>query len=153
MHSRHIVALALVILPAAASIAGAQNTAAPQADPAIVAQERAVLDALVKPDTAAFNRALGSDFVYVDGRGAVRWDRAKTTAMLMDCPPGKWSIDNPETSKAGNDVVVLTYSSSGDQTCGGQKMPSPVNSLSVWQNRGGRWVAVAHSETPAVPKQ
>jgi hypothetical protein len=153
MHSRHIVAVALVILPAAASVAGAQDTATPQADTAIVAQERAVLDALVKPDTAAFNRALGSDFVYVDARGPIRWDRAKTTAMLMDCPPGQWSIDNPQTTKVGNDLVVLTYMSSGNQTCGGQKMPSPVHSLSVWQNRGGRWVAVAHSETPAAPKQ
>jgi len=25
--------------------------------------------------------------------------------------------------------------------------------MSVWQVRGGRWVAVAHSETPAAPKQ
>jgi hypothetical protein len=153
MHSRHIIALALVILPAAASVAGAQDTATSQPDSTIVAQERAVLDAVAKPDTAAFNRALGSDFVYVDARGPVRWDRAKTSATIMECQPGQLSIDNPQTTRVGNDLVVLTYTQRSDQTCGGQKMPSPVNSMSVWQNRGGHWVAVAHSETPAAPKQ
>jgi hypothetical protein len=154
MKSRYLAALALVVLPTGPSIAGAQNpNATPPADAAIVAQERAVLDALVKPDTAAFNRALGSDFVYVDARGPIRWERAKTTAMLMECPPGQWSIDNPATTKVGNDLVVLTYTTSGDQTCSGQKRPSPVYSMSVWQMRGGRGVAVAHSETPAAPKQ
>ena len=112
-----------------------------------------MLDALVKPDTAAFNRALGSDFVYVDVRGATRWELAKTTAMLMDCKTGPLSMDNPVTTRVGTDLVVLTYDSAGDQTCGGQKAPSPVHSMSVWQNRGGKWVAVAHSETPAAPKQ
>lgn len=112
-----------------------------------------MLDALVGPDTAAFNRALGSDFVYVDVRGATRWELAKTTAMLMDCKTGPLSIDNPVTTRVGTDLVVLTYDSAGDQTCGGQKAPSPVHSMSVWQMRGGRWVAVAHSETPAAPKQ
>ena len=83
MNSRHLPVSALLLLLAATGSAAAQDTAAPFAP--IVQQERAVLDALVKPDTAAFNRALGSDFVYVDVRGATRWELAKTTAMLMDC--------------------------------------------------------------------
>jgi hypothetical protein len=28
-----------------------------------------------------------------------------------------------------------------------------VHSMSVWQNRGGSWVAASHSETPAAPKR
>ncbi len=151
MNSRHLPVSALLLLLAATGSAAAQDTAAPFAP--IVQQERAVLDALVKPDTAAFNRALGSDFVYVDVRGATRWELAKTTAMLMDCKTAPLSMDNPVTTRVGTDLVVLTYDSAGDQTCGGQKAPSPVHSMSVWQNRGGKWVAVAHSETPAAPKQ
>jgi hypothetical protein len=149
--SRYLPVTALLLVLTVAGSAAAQDTAAPFAP--IVAQERAVLDALVKPDTAAFNRALGSDFVYVNTRGANRWELAKTTAMIMDCKTGPLSIDNPVTTRIGNDLVVLTYDSAGDQTCGGQKTPSPVHSMSVWQNRGGKWVAVAHSETPAAPNQ
>jgi hypothetical protein len=150
MNSRHLPVSALLLVLVSGSVA-AQDTSAVFAP--VVEMERAVMAALEKPDTAAFNRALGSDFVYVDPRGAVRWDRAKTTAVLMECPPGKWTVDNPVTTRVGSDLVVLTYMSSGDQTCGGQKMPSPVHSMSVWQLRGGKWVAVAHSETPAAPKQ
>ena len=150
MNSRHLPVAALLLVVAAAGPAAAQD-ATPYAP--IVAQERAVLDAFIKSDTTAFNRALGSDFVYVDVRGPVRWELAKTTAMIKDCKTTQLSIDNPQTTRVGNDLVVLTYMSSGDQMCGGQKAPSPVHSMSVWQMRGGRWVAVAHSETPAAPKQ
>ena len=84
-----------------------------------------MLDALVKPDTAAFNRALGSDFVYVDVRGATRWELAKTTAMLMDCKTSPLSMDNPVTTRVGTDLVVLTYDSAGDQTGYHQSNASP----------------------------
>lgn len=33
----------------------------------------------------------------------------------------------------------------------GKKSPSPTYALSVWRKTGGRWVAVAHGETPAAP--
>jgi Domain of unknown function (DUF4440) len=150
VNSRHLPVAALLLVLAAAGPAAAQD-ATPFAP--VVAQERATLDAVVKSDTAAFNRALGSDFVYVDVRGPVRWELAKASAMIMNCKTSQLSIDNPQTTRVGSDLVVLTYTSSGDQTCGGQKAPSPVYSMSVWQMRGGRWVGVAHSETPAAPKQ
>jgi hypothetical protein len=115
--------------------------------------ERAVLDAVGKLDTAAFNRALGSDFVFVNTGGAMLWERAKATGGILECSPGQWTIENPATNRVGNDLVVLTYTSRGDVTCGGQKLPSPFYAMSVWQMRGSKWVAVAHSETPAAPKQ
>jgi hypothetical protein len=149
VNSRHLPLAALLLMLAAAGPAAAQD-ATPYAP--VVAQERAVLDAFIKNDTAAFNRALGSDFVYVDVRGPIRWVRSNSAA-IMECKTTQLSIDNPQTSRVGDDLVVLTYTSSGDETCGGQKTPSPVHAMSVWQNRGGHWVAVAHSETPAAPKQ
>ena len=150
MSSRYLPVVALLLVLTTAGPAAAQDVT-PYAP--VVAQERAVLDAFIKNDTAAFNRALGSDFVYVDARGPVRWELAKSGTMIMDCKTTQLSIDNPQTTRVGKDLVVLTYASSGDQMCGGQKAPSPVYAMSVWQLRGGRWVGVAHSETPAVPKQ
>lgn len=151
MNARHLLVSALFPLLAGAGSAAAQNTAAPYAP--VLAKVRAVLDAVGKPDTAAFNRALGSDFVFVNTGGAILWERAKASSGILQCSPGQWTIENPATTRVGNDLVVLTYTSSGDVTCGGQKLPSPIYSMSVWQMRGGKWVAVAHSETPAAPKQ
>ena len=160
MKSRIVVASAIALQLAAFHGAAAQAQAGKPAAPsasigrAVVAQEQLVLDALAQKDTVAFNKALGRDFVYVDGNGAVRWELSKTSTILPACVLGSgWTLDNPVTSQIGEDLVVLTYSSSGNVVCDGHKSPSPVNTMSVWQKRGTRWVAVAHSETPAAPKK
>jgi hypothetical protein len=160
MNSRIVVAFGLALQFVATHAAAAQAQAGKANAPsaaignAVVAQEQMVLDALAQKDTVAFNKALGRDFVYVDQNGAMRWELAKTSSMLPACVLGTgWTIDQPMTTQVGEDLVVLTYSSSGNQVCDGKKAPSPVNSLSVWRRTGGRWVAVAHSETPAAPKQ
>lgn len=160
MNSRIVVALGLALQFVAIHSATAQAQAGKASAPspaignAVVAQEQMVLDALAQKDTVAFNKALGRDFVYVDQNGAMRWELSKTSTTLPACVLGTgWTIDQPMTTQVGEDLVVLTYSSSGNQVCDGKKAPSPVNSLSVWRRTGGRWVAVAHSETPAAPKQ
>jgi len=158
MNPRIVVALGLAFQFVAVRDGFAQGAAnkAPSAaiGNAVVAQEQMVLDAIAQKDTVAFNKALGRDFVYVDQNGAVRWELSKTSTSLPACVLGTgWTLDNPVTSQIGDDLVVLTYSSSGNQVCDGHKAPSPVNSMSVWRRTAGRWVAVAHSETPAAPKQ
>ena len=160
MNSRIVAAVALALQLAAthdgaAQEAGAKAPAkAPSASTsnAVVAQEQAVLDAIARSDTVGFNKALGRDFVYVDHNGAMRWELSKTSTLMRVCGLGTgWTLDRPMTTEVGTDLVVLTYSSSGQQVCDGKRAPSPVNSMSVWQRRAGRWVAVAHSETPAAP--
>jgi hypothetical protein len=160
MNSRIVVAFAIALQLAAshdgaAQAAGAQAPAkAPSASTsnAVVAQEQSVLDAIARSDTVAFNTALGRDFVYVDPNGAMRWELSKTSSNFPACALGTgWTLDRPTTTEVGSDLVVLTYSSSGNRVCDGKQAPSPVNVLSVWQRRAGRWVAVAHSETPATP--
>ena len=158
METRIAVALALGLQLAAAAGAAAQGAdpkkpaAAPSAavSNSVVAQEQLIYDAIARKDTVAFNKAVGRDFVYVDENGAMRWSLAKTSTIFAECGLGTgWTIDHPMTTEVGSDLVVLTYSASANATCKGQRVPSPVNAMSVWQRRGGRWVAVAHSETAA----
>jgi ketosteroid isomerase-like protein len=155
MRSRAVVVALLTLLVAggAAAAQGAKSDAkssSPDAT-AIIAQEKALLDALTKNDFAAFNKGLGSNFVYVDARGATRWELSKSAEMLKGCKTGKFTMENPEVTSAGSDILVLTYKATADQTCDGQKAPPTVLAMSVWQKRAGRWVAVAHSETPPAP--
>ena len=162
MNSRIVAAFALALQLAATHDGAAQAAGAkvpPKAPSAsvgnsVVAQEQAVLDAIARSDTVGFNKALGSDFVYVDANGAMRWQLSKTSTTLPACVLGTgWSLDHPMTTEVGTDLVVLTYSSSGKAVCDGRPAPSPVNTMSVWRRRAGRWVAVAHSETPAAPSE
>ena len=154
MNPRIVVASALALQLVATNIGAAQTPAskAPSTamSNAVVAQEQLVLDALARSDTVAFNKALGRDFVYVDQNGAMRWQLSKTSTIFPACALGTgWSLDNPMTTEVGSDLVVLTYTSRGKVVCEGRAAPSPVNSMSVWQRRATRWVAIAHSETPA----
>ncbi len=162
MKTRIAVALAFGLQLAATLGAAAQGAAAkkPAAAPsaavgnAVVAQEQSIYDAIARSDTVAFNKAVGRDFVYVDQTGAMRWSLAKTSTIFAECGLGTgWTMEHPMTTEIGTDLVVLTYSASANATCKGQRIPSPVNAMSVWQRRGGRWVAVAHSETPAAAKK
>ena len=161
MNSRIVAAIALALQLGAAHDGGAQGAApakpaAPSAavGRAVVAQEQAVLDALARSDTVGLNKAFGSDFIYVDQNGAMRWELSKTSATLPGCVLGTgWSLDQPMTTEIGTDLVVLTYSSSGKAVCDGRPLPSPVNSMSVWRKRAGRWVAGAHSATPAASSE
>ena len=115
--------------------AATKPAAAMSASDQVIAQEKSLYDALMKNDFAAFNKALGSDFTYVDGNGAVRWEIAKSAENLKGCTMGKWTLKDVKTTPVGADLMVLTYTASGEQTCGGQKSPSPVNALSVWQHK------------------
>lgn len=157
MTYRRAAAVALMTLLAVAGRAAAQATksdakSTSSADAtAIIAQEKSLLDAVVKSDIAAFNKGVGSNFVYLDPSGAMRWDLSKSAEILKACTTTKATLENPEVTPVGSDILVLTYKSNADQTCNGKKAPSTNLAMSVWQKRGGRWVAVAHSETPPAP--
>jgi len=154
MKSHHVMTLALaLVLPLAGNAAGqakGQKGSASPAD-AIIAQEQLIFDALTKNDVAAFNKALGADFVYQSPDGTVTWELAKSAELLKTCKTGKFTMTEPKVTSASADVMVLTYKATGDQVCNGKKTPSPTYAMSVWQKRGAQWVAVAHSETPAAP--
>jgi hypothetical protein len=140
------------LLLVVAGTAGAQTTlvnTAAGSNAALLAQEKSLYDALGRHDAKAFNAGLGSDFVYADGSGARVWKLADTDRIVKGCTLAKSQMENAMTTPSGNNTMTVTYRWSGDETCNGQKSPSPVIAVSVWRRTGGRWVAVSHSETPA----
>jgi len=44
-------------------------------------------------------------------------------------------------------TALLTYKGIADGTCAGTAIP-PVWASSIWVNRGGKWSAASHQETP-----
>ena len=155
MKSRHAAALALALLLPLAGTALAQaaknQKAGVSPTDAIIAQEQSIFDALTENDIAAFNKAIGADFVYQSPEGTITWELAKSAEILKPCKSGKFTMTEPKVTPASPDVMVLTYKTAGEQVCDGKKSASPVFAMSVWQKRGGQWVLVAHSQTPAAP--
>ncbi len=157
-HRRTAGVAALVLTLAAGAVsAQAKPQGAPATKPAmsvgdeVIAHEKAIYDALTKNDFATFNKIVGGPFTYIGPDGIMQWDPAKTADMFKGCVNGKWRLKDTKATPVSADVVVLTYTASGEQTCQGKKAPSPIHALSVWQKKNGQWVAVAHSETTANP--
>lgn len=115
----------------------------------VIANEKSLYEAILKKDYAAFNRGLGANFTYVDNTGAQLWDLSKSAELLGACELKSYSFDKTSVREAAPNIYVLTYSVAIDQTCNGTKVPSPVHSMSVYQKKGNKWVALAHSESPA----
>jgi hypothetical protein len=136
-------------LVAQAKQQGAPKTPATNAAMAPIDRERSIYAALERNDIAAFNEAVGADFDMVTADGPMKWARAKSAEIMKGCKTGKQTLSNVTSTPQGDDVMVVTYTVAGEQTCNGKKSASPVHSLSVWRKVGGRWVAIAHSETPA----
>lgn len=138
-----------LVAPANAQ-AGAKQTASNTVI-APIDRERSIFTALEKNDVTAFNNAVGADFMYVSGDGAMKWEVSKSAELLKTCKTGKQTLSNVTSTPQGDDLMILTYTVTGEQTCNGKKSPSPTNAMSVWRKVGGRWIAIAHAETPAVP--
>jgi len=155
MKSRHAVALALALLLPLPGTAVAQAAKNQKADvstaDAIITQEQSIFDALAKNDVAALNRAFGADHVLQSQDGTSTMELAKSADIVKMCKTGKITMTEPKVTPVGPDVMVLTYKTAGEQVCNGKKTPSPAFAMTVRQKRGGQWVVVAHSQTPAAP--
>jgi hypothetical protein len=110
--------------------------------------ERAVLDALKAHDWPTFDRYVDG-LMYLDREGIVpAWTKDRTAA-LKDLVTERFEITEVHTKTVAPNIVVLTYKIAFDQKYQGERAPSPVYAMSVWQRTGGRWRAIAHSESLA----
>lgn len=118
-------------------------------DSGFVVLEHAMWSALRKHDTASFVRASGLGAVDVDVSGARRVTPASTAQYVARCQVASSVLENFQVVRDSMTVVV-TYTATVDETCWGQKAPSPVYVLSVYERADKGWRLLAHSETPAV---
>ena len=157
---RYLIATAAAALAlAASSTASAQAQAGKSvaaAEPAMSAAEKTVFDnergiyeLLKKQDWTNF-AAWVDGTVQVDMSGV---NPGMQTAPMLDflktLVTNSYEFSNMHARTVTPDVIVITYTVAVDQTAGGKHVPSPIHSLSVWQKKGGKWVAVAHSEATA----
>ena len=117
-------------------------------DSILAQRERAQWDALKARDTTAFARLMGGDIVDIDLSGIKRTSPASTARYVLGCQTASYSLSDLRVVHVGSTAIV-TYKTTIDATCWGQKAPSPVYVLTVYEQRGKTWLPVAHSETPA----
>src|SRR5947209_2049295 len=157
--------LAAMLLLAFASLSFAQP--APQASPSpapkpkpamtkaqilkkLSANETKLWDAWKNKDAKPFQMWLSADSVMIseggiEGKGDVTKEMA-----AMPCEVKSYSLSDWKLTMINPGAALLTYKGSAVGTCAGTAIPT-VWASSIWVNRGGKWLAFSHQETPVKP--
>ena len=141
-----VILISMTIVPA---LAQAPNRAALERQ--IVANERAINDAIAKGDLRAFHANIAPDAISIDPAGISRVNSPDFDRMIAALRIQTWNIDGSQFYWVSDTTVVHMYRWTGTGTYQGQPVSSPTWASTVWTNKDGKWMAVFHQETTAMP--
>ena len=159
---RHLPLAALLLL-ALASISFAQTTppAAPSASPKpkpamtkaqtlkkLSASETKLWEAWKTKDVKVFKANLSADSVMIGDSGVQGKNDAIKDLTSAPCEVKSFQLSDWKLTMLNSSTALITYKGSAEGTCGGTAIPT-VWASSIWVNRGGKWLAASHQETPA----
>ena len=127
------------------------------AEKALIANERAVNEAVAKGNLAGFKQYVAADGWAIDpsmGRASIADFVKGFDAMVKDTKMESWDITDSKVQWVDANTAVHTYKWTGKGTYKGQPIPSPTWASTVWTKKNGKWSAVFHQESPeAAPAQ
>jgi ketosteroid isomerase-like protein len=127
----------------------APRTTAPSVD-TLMALDTKAWDAYKAKDGKFFETFIADNFVsFEDGK---RPTRAEVIKMISEnkCDIKSHSLSEGHVTPVSADVAVLTYKGTGEGTCDGKPMPSPVTAVTVFVRSGTEWKAAYHNEVAVV---
>lgn len=153
--------LAALLLLAFASVSFSQPTPSaspsPKPKPAmskaqiqktLIASEKKLWEAFKNKDPKPFKTTLSADSVGVGEMGVQSKADLLKEITSGGCDIKSFSLSDFKLTTIDGNAAVLTYKGVTEGTCGGKAIPT-VWSSTVYVRRGGKWLAVAHQETPA----
>ncbi len=154
--------LAAAILLAFASVCFAQPAAqatpspSPKPKPAMTkaqllkklsAAENKFWEAFKNKDTKVFKAGLSADSVMIGEGGVEGKDASIKEIANMPCQVTSYSLSDWKLTMINSGAALLTYKGVTVGTCAGTAIPV-VWASTVWVNRGGKWLAFSHQESP-----
>ena len=140
---------------APANTANAANTAAktPPVAPtmdALVTLEKSAYEAWKSKDAKFWDTFLSDKFVGYGSSGKL--DKASATREYTgaDCEIKSYALSDEQMKPLGNDAALITYKTTVDGTCGGQKVPANSWAAGVYVRDGDKWKGAFHAEAPVV---
>jgi hypothetical protein len=114
-------------------------------DEMLIANERALYDAVAKADKPSFQSLVLSEGVWTTKPGFVPMN------LLVDGLENftltKWDIVNPHVTWLDQDSAIVLYTWTGAGAFQNQPLAPTTLASTVWTKRNGKWVAVHHQET------
>jgi hypothetical protein len=147
------VAVGIAILISAMTPARSACAQDAQAEKTIIANERAINEAVVKGNLAGFKEHVAADGWSVEGqmgRAPVSEFMKQFDAMSKDMKMSSWDITESKVQWVDANTAIHSYKWTGSGTVQGQPIPSPVWASTVWSKKGGKWMAVFHQESPSM---
>ena len=114
---------------------------------ALIAKEKATWEAVKKNDVKGFKRNFSPDFagVYEDGVHTVDVE----AEQIADVKIKEYTLSDIKVALPTGDTAIITYKVNSQGDYKGQDFSGDYYCSSVWVNRGGKWVAVLHTEVKA----
>jgi hypothetical protein len=116
----------------------------------LAAAETKLWEAWKNKDVKPFKSALSADFVMIEDSGVSGKDAAIKEIASMPCEVKSYTLSDWKLTMINSGTALLTYKGTVSGTCGGTPIPT-VWASSIWVNRGGKWMASSHQETPVKP--
>jgi hypothetical protein len=160
---RHLpLAALLVMMFATLCLAQPQATASPSPAPKpkprmtkaqilkkLSANENALWNAWKSKDPKPFQTWLAPDSLMVGEQGVAGKPDITKELASMPCEVRSFTLSDWKLTMLNSGAALLTYKGTQDGTCAGTALPAAVWASSLWVNRGGKWQAAFHQETPA----
>lgn len=138
--------MALLITPSFAPPALAQAGGNAALEATLMENERKVSDAVKNGDLATFSSMVAQDGWSVDVAGPA--PVSEFVKVFTQLKITEQALSDMKVMWVGSDVAIVVYKWTGKGTFNGQAVPGSVTASTVWANRGGKWTAVFHQETP-----
>ena len=113
----------------------------------LIAKEKALWEAVKKNDVNGFKRSFSADYVGVYEDGIHTLD--VETEQVGEVKLKSYALSDIKMALPASDTAILTYKVNSQGDYKGQDFSGDYYCSSTWVSRGGRWVAVAHSEVKA----
>jgi len=120
-----------------------------QSQKAIIATENKLWEAWKNKDTKPFKANLAADSVLVSDSGIASKADIMKAMTESGCEVRSFTLSDFKVTFPASNVAIVSYKGTQDITCGGQPGPGTVWASSTYVQRGGKWFAASHMETPA----
>ena len=152
-----IIALASISFGQVATKPGPSPAPSPTPKPAmskaqiqrnLVATEKKFWEAWKNKDTKPYKAWIPADGVMIGENGVE--GKAGILKSITDpsCEVKSYELSDFKFTLINSGAALLTYKGKAEGTCAGTALPATWCS-SVYVNRGGKWYAISHQETPA----
>ncbi len=140
---------AAVLLALVATAAQETKPATDTTEKTLLANERALQEAVVKADRASFLALVLADSgVWATKHG---FTPLKLLADGLDTfQVTKWEIVNPHVTRLDENSAVVLYALVSSGTFHGQPLSPTMLASTVWTRRDGKWRAAHHQQTDLV---